>query len=432
MSAPLTRRTVLKRGLSGILAAAAAPNFFPSSLFGKTAPSNRLSIGLVGNGLICSSHIGTLIGRPDECRVVATCDVHRIKAERARDRIQTAYGKLKDSGTPARGLDIHATHEELVARPDIDIVFVCTPDHWHAAVSNAAMKAGKDVYCEKPLTLTVREGRVLVETARRHGRVLQTGTQQRSNKSFRKAAEIVRNGWIGDIKLIKARLGEFPPAAALSEEPVPEGFDYDRWLGPTPWRPYNAQRVKGDYGGGWRCYLEYGGRKNGDWGAHHFDIIQNALGMDHTGPVEFIPIGHEGCKYQTHVYANGVRVERNDDPGSKAMIEFVGTKGTVWVSRNDFLETDPADLAARPLRGEDIHLYASDDHHSDFFQCVRTRQRPIADVEVGHRTAIICHLNAIAAQVGRAVRWDPVKEDIVGDPVAARLLDRPRRAGYVL
>ncbi len=432
MSAPLTRRTVLKRGLSGILAAAAAPNFFPSSLFGKTAPSNRLGIGLVGNGLICSSHIGTLIGRPDECRVVATCDVHRVKAERARDRIQTAYGKLKDSGTPARGLDIHATHEELIARPDVDIVFVCTPDHWHAAVSNAAMKAGKDVYCEKPLTLTVREGRVLVETARRHGRVLQTGTQQRSNKSFRKAAEIVRNGWIGDIKLIKARLGEFPPAAALSEEPVPEGFDYDRWLGPTPWRPYNAQRVKGDYGGGWRCYLEYGGRKNGDWGAHHFDIIQNALGLDHTGPVEFIPIGHEGCKYQTHLYANGVRVERNDDPGSKAMIEFVGTKGTVWVSRNDFLETDPADLAARPLRGEDTHLYVSDDHHSDFFQCVRTRQRPIADVEIGHRTATICHLNAIAAQVGRAVRWDPVKEAIVGDPVAARLLDRPRRAGYVL
>ncbi len=294
------------------------------------------------------------------------------------------------------------------------------------------MKAGKDVYCEKPLTLTVREGRVLVETARRHGRVLQTGTQQRSNKSFRKAAEIVRNGWIGDIKVVRARLGEFPPAAPLSEEPVPEGFDYDRWLGPTPWRPYNAQRVKGDYGGGWRCYLEYGGRKNGDWGAHHFDIIQNALGMDRTGPVEFIPIGHEGCKYQTHVYANGVRVERNDDPGSKAMIEFVGTKGTVWVSRNDFLETDPADLAARPLRGEDTHLYASDDHHTDFLRCVRTRQRPIADVEIGHRTATICHLNAIAAQVGRAVRWDPAGEEIVGDPVAARLLDRPRRAGYVL
>ena len=158
-------------------------------------------------------------GRPDECRIIATCDVMRSKAEKYRDRIETSYGKGTASGTRARGVDIYSTHEELLTRDDIDIVFVCTPDHWHAAVANAAMKAGKDVYCEKPLTLTVREGRVLVETARRHGRVLQTGTQQRSNKSFRKAAEIVRNGWIGDIKLIRTRLGEFPVAANLPEEP---------------------------------------------------------------------------------------------------------------------------------------------------------------------------------------------------------------------
>jgi len=430
-TSPLSRRTVLKRGLAGVIAYAAAPNFFPASLFGKTAPSNRLNVGIVGNGLIASSHLGTLLGRPDECRVVAVCDLNRSKAEKFRERIGTAYGKLKDSGTPAKGTDIYAIHEELIARPDIDVIFCCTPDHWHAAVSAAALRAGKDVYCEKPLTLTVREGRFLVETARRHGRILQTGTQQRSNKSFRKAAEIIRNGWIGDIKVIRTRLGEFPAAAALPEEPVPAGFDYERWLGPTPWRPYNEKRVKGDYGGGWRCFLEYGGRKNGDWGAHHFDIIQNALGMNHSGPVEFIPKGYEGCQYQTHVYANGVRVER-DDSLAKSMIEFQGTKGTVWVSRDDFLETDPPELAARPLRGEDIHLYASDDHHTDFFSCVKTRQRPIADVEIGHRSATVCHLNVIAAQVGRPVRWDPTKEEITGDPVAARLLDRPRRAGYAL
>ena len=155
----------------------------------------------------------------------------RSKAEKARDRIETSYGKAKDSGSRARGLDILSTHEELIARDDIDAVFVCTPDHWHAAVSAAAMPAGKDVYCEKPLTLTVREGRTLVETARRHGRILQAGTQQRSNKSFRKAAEIVRNGWIGDIKLIRTKLGTFPPALPLPEEPTPADFNYDRWLG---------------------------------------------------------------------------------------------------------------------------------------------------------------------------------------------------------
>ena len=431
MNPPLTRRAVLQRGLAGILAYGVAPNFFPASLFGQSAPSNRLTIGLVGNGLICSAHLGILLGLTDDCRIVATCDVMRRKAEKARDRIAAAYGETRDSGTPATGVDLYPTHEELVARDDIDLVFVCTPDHWHAAVAAAAMRAGKDVYCEKPLTLTIREGRVLVDTARRHGRILQTGTQQRSNPSFRKAAEIVRNGWIGDLKVVRTRLGRFPEARPLPEEPVPPGFDYDRWLGPTPWRPYHEQRVKGDYGGGWRCFLEYGGRKNGDWGAHHFDIIQNALDMNHSGPVEFIPRGYAGCPYQTHVYASGVRVERDDDL-AKSMIEFQGTKGTVWVSRDDFLATDPPELAARPLRGEDIHLYASDHHHLDFFRCVRTRQHPIADVEIGHRNATICHLNVIAAQLGRPIRWDPKTEEIVGDPVAARLVDRPRRAGYVL
>ena len=427
----ITRRAALKRGLAGVLATAVAPNFFRTRLFGKGAPSNRLTIGLVGNGLIASHHVGILTERPEDCRIVATCDVNRAKAEKMRDRLEKAYGRATDSGSPAHAVDLYTTHEELLARNDIDVVFVCTPDHWHAAIAKAAMQAGKDVYCEKPLTLTVREGRVLVETARRYGRVLQTGTQQRSNKSFRKAAEIVRNGWIGDIKVIRTRLGEFPPAAALSEEPVPPEFNYDRWLGPTPWRPYNEKRVKGDYGGGWRCFLEYGGRKNGDWGAHHFDIIQNALGMDDSGPVEFIPLGFEGCKYQTHVYANGIRVERHED-GLKPMIEFQGSRGTVEVSRDDIFETTPADLVSRPLRADEIHLYASDNHHTDFFNCVRTRQRPISDVEAGHRSATVCHLNVIAAQLGRAIRWDPKKEEILGDPMATRLLDRPRRAGYPL
>ncbi len=428
---PLTRRTLLKQGLAGIIASAVAPNFFPASLWGKNAPSNRITVGLIGNGLICSAHAGTLTGNAD-CRIVAVCDVARSKAQKMRDRVQRAYGTAKESGPPARGIDVFHRHEEMLTREDIDAVFVCTPDHWHAAIAKAAMVAGKDVYCEKPLTLTVREGRVLVDTARRHGRILQTGTQQRSNRAFRHAAELVRNGLIGDIKVIQTRLGEFPPIPALATEPVPADFDYERWLGPTPWRPYNEKRVLGNYGGGWRCFYEYGGRKNGDWGAHHFDIIQWALGMDDSGPVEFIPKGYKGTPFQTHVYANGVRVERNDDPNSKAMIEFAGIKGKVWVSRNDLIETDPPALATRPLRAEEVHLYVSEDHESDFFQAMRTRQRPIADVEIGHRSATTCHLNVIAEHLGRPVCWDPKAEEVMGDPVAARLLDRPRRAPYAL
>lgn len=429
-SSAVTRRAAIKQGLTGIFAFGVAPLVLPSRLFGATAPSNRLTVGIVGNGLIARSHVGGLLGR-DDCQIVALCDVWRSKAETMKQRIDEAYATRTGAGS-FDGPGIHGTHEELVARPDIDVVFVTTPDHWHAAVSIAALQAGKDVYCEKPMTLTVREGRTMVEVARRTGRVLQTGTQQRSEPAFRRAATIVRNGWIGDITLIRTRLGKFPAAPQnLPEQPVPADFNYDRWLGPTPWRPYNLERVRGDYGGGWRNFLEYGSRKNGDWGAHHFDIIQWALGMDDSGPVEFIPAGFEGNPYQTHRYANGVTVQRVDS-NQPAMIEFIGTQGTVGVGRDDYLVCNPVDLATRPLRAAEQHLYESNDHQSDFFHCVRTRQQPIADVEIGHRSATVGHLCGIARQLRRPLRWDPAREEIVGDAVASRLLDRPRRAPYAL
>lgn len=427
-AAPITRRTALKHGIAGIVAYAMAPMVLPASrLFGATAPSNQINMAFIGTGLQFGGHFSAMLNR-DDCRVVALCDAWRSKAERHRDRAEKSYGAARTSGR-YRGVEAYQDHNEVIARDDIDAVWVCTPDHWHAPISNAAMKSGKDVYCEKPLTLTVKEGRVLVDTARRYGRVLQTGSQQRSNGAFRKAAEIVRNGWIGDLKVVRTSLGEFPEAPILSEQPVPADLDYDRWLGPTPWRPYHEQRILGNYGGGWRCFYEYGGRKNGDWGAHHFDIIQWALGMDESGPVQFIPKGFEDAPYQTHVYANGLRVERVDQ-GLKAMIEFVGSKGTVWVSRNDYLETDPPELAARPLRADEVQLYVSDNHHTDFINSIRSRQRPITDVEIGHRTATICHLNAIAERLGRPLRWDPVKEEIIGDASASLWLERPRRAPY--
>lgn len=418
----LTRRVVLKQGLAGVLAAGAAPLFLPARLFGQGAPSRKLNVALIGNGLIASSHVGALTKR-DDCRIVALCDVMRAKAEKMATRVAREYDS--DADRP----ELFATHEDLLANADVDAVFVTTPDHWHAPITCAALRAGKDVYCEKPLTLTVREGRTVVETARRTGRIVQTGSQQRSEPAFRRAAAIVRNGWIGEIRSVRAKLGHFPQWQGLAEEAVPEGFDYDRWLGPTPWRPYNAKRVLGDYGGGWRVFFEYGGRKNGDWGAHHFDIIQWALGMDDSGPVEFIPAGFEGTKYQTHRYANGVVVERVDE-NQPAMIEFIGTEGKVRVGRNGFLETDPGALATRALRAAEVHPYESDNHHDDFFACVRGRQRPICDAEVGHRTASICHLNNIAATLQRPVKWDPAREEVVGDEAASRQLERPRRAPY--
>jgi predicted dehydrogenase len=425
-SAGMSRRTAIQRGLAGIFLFGVAPSFVPARLFGRTAPSNRITLGLIGNGGICGAHTGTLLRR-DDCRIVALCDVWRQKSAKMKARIEKAYAE--ENGGGGRGLDTYQHHEELLARDDIDAVFVCTPDHWHAPISLAAMKAGKDVYCEKPLTLTVSEGRLLVDAARRYGRVLQTGTQQRSESAFRKASEIVRNGWIGDLTCIRTRLGEFPPPVAYPAEPIPDDLDYDRWLGPTPWRPYNSKRILGQYGGGWRIYFEYGGRKNGDWGAHHFDIIQWALGMDDSGPVEFIPVGWQGAPYQTHVYASGVRVERVERE-TKAMIEFTGSKGTVKVARDGYLETTPVELAQRPLRADEVHLYVSDNHQTDFLTAVHTRQRPVSDVEIGHRSATVGHLSNIAHWLQRPIKWDPAREEIVGDETASRHLDRPRRAPY--
>jgi predicted dehydrogenase len=295
-----------------------------------------------------------------------------------------------------------------------------------------AMRAGKDVYVQKPMTLTIREGRIMSDTARQYGSILQVGSQQRSERAFRKAAEIVRNGWIGKVHTIYASLGEFPPPRSLPEQPIPEGFDYDRWLGPTPWFPYNSERVKGDYGGGWRCFWEYGSRKNGDWGAHHFDIIQWALGMDDSGPVEFIPKGYEGTEFQTHIYASGAKVLKNHPDMKGHMIRFIGDKGEVFVSRGDRLDTTPVELKNRPLSVGDIHLYASGNHEDNWVQCMKSRKQPICTAEIGHRTATICHLSGIAERLGRPLRWDPKKEEIVGDPAASRWLDRPRRAPYVL
>lgn len=424
-----TRREFLK---SAALASAtlALPTIVPSTVFGQGAPSNRITMGLIGMGLMMGGHHHIMLAR-DEVQVLAVCDVDRAKRERAQAQTEKAYAAKKASGA-YKGCDAYNEYERVIERKDIDAVMVVTPDHWHTMISLAAMKSGKDVYVQKPLTLTIREGRLMSDVVRQYGAILQVGSQQRSERAFRKACEIVRNGWIGKVHTIYTQLGEFPPPQTLPEEPIPDGFDYDRWLGPTPWYPYNKKRVEGNYGGGWRCFWEYGSRKNGDWGAHHFDIIQWALGMDNSGPVEFIPKGYQGAEYQSHVYANGTKVWKNHPVKNGEMIQFIGESGEVLVSRGDRLETTPATLKDRPLAPADIHLYESYDHEGNWLDCIKTRKQPICPAEIGHRTATVCHLNGIAERLGRPIKWDPVKEEIIGDASASRWLDRPRRTPYVM
>ncbi len=424
---PTNRREFLKRtALAG--AALALPTVVPSSVFGQNAPSNRINMGLIGMGLMMGGHRGHMTGRRD-VQVLAVCDVNRGKREAAKAFVERAYARQRASGTYT-GCDAYNEFERIIERKDIDAVMVITPDHWHSPISVMAMRSGKDVYVQKPMTLVIKEGRIMSDVSKQYGAILQVGSQQRSERAFRKACEIVRNGWIGKVHTIYAQLGRFAPPATLPEQPIPDGFDYDRWLGPTPWYAYNEERVKGNYGGGWRRFFDYGSRKNGDWGAHHFDIIQWALGMDDSGPVEFYPKGYDGHEYQTHVYANGAQVLRDHPTKHGQMIQFIGDKGEVLVSRGGRLETTPEDLKDRPLAPGETHLYVSNQHEDNWLECVKTRKTNICTAEIGHRTATICHLNGIAERLQRPIKWDPVKEEIIGDPEASRWMDRPRRAPY--
>ncbi len=426
----LSRRDFLFGGAAALSAVAAYPSLVPSTVFGATAPSSRITLGMIGMGLMMGGHFRGMLNRSD-VQVLAVCDVDKGKRENAKRTAEKTYAD-KAAGGAYRGCEAYLEYEQLCARPDVDAVFVVTPDHWHAICSLAAIRAAKDVYCQKPMTLTIREGRLMSDACKQYGTIFQVGSQQRSERAFRKACEIVRNGWIGKVHTIYTGLGEFAPPATLPEQPIPEGFDYDRWLGPTPWYPYNQERVKGDYGGGWRRFWEYGSRKNGDWGAHHFDIIQWALGMDNSGPVKFVPKGWNGTEYQTHYYADGTTVLRDHDTWGGHMIQFIGTDGEVMVSRGDRLDTKPVELASAPLLPSEIHLYESRDHESNWLDCIRTRSKPICDVEIGHRTATICHLSGIAERLGRPIQWDPVEEKILDDPAADRWYDRPRRAPYFI
>ncbi len=417
-----TRRQILKGGLATAFASS-APMILSSRVLGRAGnvgPNSRINIGIVGNGLISGGHRGFCLTQPST-QVVALCDVNRQVLEKA-------MAEAKEKGAACDGYN---DHRELCARPDVDAVMVCTPDHWHAAISIDAMRHGKDVYVEKPMTLTVDEGKAMRAAAARYGSILQVGSQQRSDAAFRRAAELVRNSYIGKVHTIACVLGEFEPGAQFPEQPVPEYLDYDRWLGPAPWESYHPDRVKSNYGGGWRKFWDYGSRKNGDWGAHHFDIVQWALGMDDSGPVRFVPKGYGGAPCQHHFYADGTKVVR--DGGTRGhMIRFIGEEGEVLVSRGGKLETTPPGLNNLVFKSGDVRLYESRDHRQNWLQGIRTRCQPICNVEIGHRTATLCHLSSIAERLGRPVRWDPQAEQVIGDPAASRMCDRPRRAPYSL
>jgi predicted dehydrogenase len=426
----VSRRQFLKRAGAVAAGAIAMPAIVPASAFGQNAPSERLNIGMIGMGKMMSGHLGVFLGRPDT-QILAMCDVESERLEFHKNHANETYAQQQNL-TTYDGVKTYHDFRELLARDDIDAIVTATPDHWHALIAIAAAEAGKDTYGEKPLSYSIYEAQKMVEAVRRYGRVFQTGSMQRSERGFRVACELVRNGRIGKIKEVFVSVGGPPIDCNLPAEPVPAGLDWDFWLGPAPYRPYNSDIAPGREYKGWpnfRAYRDYAGGGMTDWGAHHFDIAQWGLGMDGSGPVEIIPPNGKDVKMLTYRYANGVVMYHGEGTDPQAGVEFVGEKGRVFVNRG-YLRTDPEGLEKEPIGPDEIHLYESPGHQQDWINCIKTRKRPITDVEIGASSVIVCHLGNIAYRLQRPLQWDPDKQQFLNDDEATRLMARPMRGPW--
>jgi predicted dehydrogenase len=401
----------------------AAPLFVPAAALGSDArapASRRITVGLIGAGRQGLALLPRLLREPD-VQVVAVCEVDRSRRDNAKRSVGADCLAFND-------------HRELLAMKDLDAVVVATPDHWHAHQAIDACHARKDVYCETPLTATIHEARAVVEAARKTSRVFQTGSQQRAEYEgrFRTACEYVRSGRIGKLLAIYVGVSGAPSRwCDLPEEAMEPGLDWDRWLGPAPLRPYNsALSPRGVHvaAAGWRLYREYGGGALTDLGVHHLDIAQWALDADRAGPVEVVPPEdlrtERGLRW---VYANGVELIH----GGPAGITFVGASGSIFVDRTR-LASNPDKILLEPLADKDVRLGQATSLVRDWLDCIKTRRRPLADVEAGARSATVAHLGNVAYWNRRKLRWDPATSKLVGDEEAMAWLDRDRREPYRL
>jgi predicted dehydrogenase len=411
----LSRRRFLRRAGS-VAAAIALPALVDHPVLGA---NERVTMGVIGCGGQGSFDMAQL-GRTGRVDYAAACDVFSPHRERARKKAGAACASYND-------------FRKLLDRKDIDAVNIGTPDHWHTLIAIAACQAGKDIYCQKPLTLTIAEGQALVRAVRRYDRVFQTGSQQRSSSNFRYACELVRNGRIGKLQEIKTHVGRNPAGNSAPDADPPAGLDWNLYLGPARKVPFNPLRFTWNF----RWFYDYSGGNLTDWGAHHNDIAQWGLGMDRSGPVKIDSSGKfptrglfdTALDYSvTYTYANGVKLTC-DDKGNG--VTFHGTDGMIYVNRGA-LSSQPEDIVKAPIEKDEVHLYESANHYANFVDCVASRKRPSCDVETGHRSVSVCHLGNISIRLGRSIRWDPRREVIVGDDEASRWLSRPMRGPWHL
>ncbi len=435
-----------RRFLAQTAIVTAAPFILPS-WSAQTRPGNRITLGFIGLGVQGRGLMNGFLQRAG-AQVVAVCDVDTNRREEGRQRVDTHYGKQTDGGS-FKGCLVFEDFRELLARPDIDAVVIATPDHWHALMTIAAAAAGKDIYCEKPLSKSVHESRAMVQAVRKHKCVLQVGSMQRSMREFRVACELVRNGLLGKIDRVEVTVGGPAVPCDLPEESPEPGLNWELWQGSAPQRPYNSvlsPRGIHNHFPNWRHYREYGGGGVCDFGAHHFDIAQWGLGMDDSGPVEIIP----PAGWQTAL--NGVRMRYDNGielihaPG-KNDITFFGREGVVLVDRGRIAVTirgrtiEKGDLPLREqldrvekefLQHAKVKLYNSTDHQGDWLTALRSRKQPICDVETGARTATVCHLVNLAYYHGQPMKWNPAREKFIGGTGDPSWLDVSRRAPWKL
>lgn len=432
-----------RKFLGSVGATVAASYIIPASAMGAdgaTAPSNRINIGVVGTGSQAGGLMENAIGHKN-VRIVAVCDLDQTRLDAVKAKIDGFYGDTACA--------THHDFRELLARPDIDAVIVATPDHWHALVCVEAARRGKDIYCEKPLTWSLGEGQAVVKAVQENKRVFQVGSMQRSNPTFKQGCELVRNGYIGDIKQIYVSLPDFDKALWVDEWPAaPATLDYEMWVGPAAWAPYHEKRNHWD----WRWYMNFGGGQMMDWIGHHGDIAHMAMGWDHTGPKHVEGVRWDPVKERNNLYDAPARYMFNCEykggttltvanasdmpsqwpsPGSLGTL-FEGTRGRwLWVDRSGIQASDPKLLELKPAKG-DFKFREETNHMTDWLNCIVSREETIAPVNAGHRSASIGHLGKIACMLGGSFKWDPKTETITDNPALNGMLTRKYRGDWKL
>jgi predicted dehydrogenase len=436
----LTRRTFIRTAIRTAAASAAAPLVFARAA-GALPANERLNLGFIGVGTMGRGHLNGFLGNK-EVEVVAVCDVVKERLDNAKGMVEKRYAERIKSGD-YKGVAAFDDFRKLLEHKGLDAVVIATPDHWHHIPCVLAARAGKHIYCEKPLTHNVAEGRQIVDEVKKAKVIFQTGSQQRSEFGghFRKAVEYVWNGRIGKLKTIRIGVGGPAKPCDLKGEPKPEGTDWDTWLGPAPEREYSSVLCpKGvhNHFPAWRNYQEYAGGLLADMGAHHFDIAQWALNMDNSGPVEVAPPKNpktgRGLRF---TYANGVVMIHDefekgaDGKEVRADCVFEGSDGIILVSRGG-ISSLPDTILKEPLGEKDKRVSPSTNHHKNWLECIKSGKETICPAEVGHRSATICHLGNIGYRLGRKLKWNPTKETFADDEAANKELSREPRAKWKL